>query len=138
AAVFVSAESHKIHFNNKCGRGTPAIYRNFQKLNNGNDYTHNGRLDAAIAYLDTGCAFQGDGCGIVEMTLINGGISSTDISLIPNHKFSVPISFKYTNGCTGSASCGNANCPTTQAFHKTDDYEAQRQCNKNDVSMVFS
>ncbi|KIY66149.1 glycopeptide [Cylindrobasidium torrendii FP15055 ss-10] len=141
AAIFaasVAAESHNIQFVNNCGRGTPVLSQNFQTINNGNSYTSNGPLSATIAYLDTGCGFQGVGCAIVEMTLINGGISSTDISLIPDHAFNVPTAFHYTNGCSAGASCTNANCPVSEAFHKTDDYAAQRQCTANDNGLVIT
>ncbi|KAF9024193.1 hypothetical protein BDZ89DRAFT_1069297 [Hymenopellis radicata] len=135
----VNAESHTVSFVNNCGRGTPILSQNFNTLSTGAPYTATGPFSAVIAYLDTGCGFQGTGCGIVETTLINNGVSSTDISLIAPHTFNVPTKFAYTGGCAGyGASCSSANCPTTDAFHKTDDYEAQRQCTSNDSGLVIT
>ncbi|KAJ7919945.1 hypothetical protein B0H13DRAFT_1573659, partial [Mycena leptocephala] len=63
------------------------------------DYHSPGPLIRAIAYLQTGaCGFSGEGCTLVETTLTNG-FSSTDISLIPPHAFSVTSGFGYYNGC---------------------------------------
>ncbi|KAF8913303.1 hypothetical protein CPB85DRAFT_1300157 [Mucidula mucida] len=135
----VNAEKHTISFVNNCGRGTPILSQDFKTLSTGAPYTATSGFSAAIAYLDTGCGFQGSGCGIVETTLINNGVSSTDISLIDPHTFNVPTKFTYTGGCAGlGASCTSANCPTTDAFHKTDDYEAQRQCTSNDSGLVIT
>ena len=43
------------------------------------------------------CGFNGDGCTLIETTLVNptapGSGSSTDISLIPPHAFSVTSGF---------------------------------------------
>ncbi|KIY68508.1 hypothetical protein CYLTODRAFT_374258 [Cylindrobasidium torrendii FP15055 ss-10] len=138
-AVSVSAESHTINFVNNCGTGTPVLSQNFNTISNGPSYTANGPFSAAIAYLDTGCGFQGDNCAIVELTLINGGVSSVDVSLIPNHAFNVKTGFTYFNGCDGTgATCASADCPTTDAFHVTDDYEAQRQCTSDDVGVTIT
>jgi hypothetical protein len=58
--------------------------------------------------------------------------------LFDSHYFKTPISFAYTGGCNGyGASCNNANCPVSDAFHKTDDYAAQRQCTSGDVSLFL-
>lgn len=84
----------------------PKLKQNFQTLSTGGAYTHNGPFTAAIAYLDTGnCGDSGENCVsrhmlfhgntvlnrspqvLVETSLINGGISSTDLSLIPPHAF---------------------------------------------------
>ncbi|KAF8918639.1 hypothetical protein CPB85DRAFT_1384479 [Mucidula mucida] len=135
----VNAESHTVSFVNNCGTGTPILSQNFNTLSTGAPYTATGGFSAVIAYLDTGCGFQGTGCAIVETTLINGGVSSTDISLIDPHTFNVPTSFYYTGGCQGyGASCSNSGCPTTDAFHKTDDYEAQRQCTSDNSGLVIT
>lgn len=120
-----------------------------------------------------GCGFQGTGCAIVETTLINGGVSSTDISLIDPYVCPllilhyVPIDYLDTPSMSPprsttlgaakdtallvsllllSSYClaltlflpkgSNSGCPTTDAFHKTDDYEAQRQCTSDNVSGV--
>ena len=83
------------------------------------------------------CGFNGENCLLVETTLVNptcaGCGSSTDLSLIAPHAFSVTTGFGYYNGCDGAgANCDNANCNT--AFHKTDDYQVQVQCTASDVS----
>ncbi|KAK0466077.1 glycopeptide [Desarmillaria tabescens] len=149
AVVFVScvtlarAESHTVRFVNRCGRGTPTLSQNFNTLSTGSDYTAGGPFVAAVAWLDTGCGFQGSGCTLVELTLKNptspGAGSSVDISLIPPHTFNVPASFSYFNGCDGQGkSCSNANCPPTDAFHVTTDYGAQVQCEANNVGLTIT
>ncbi|KAJ6559435.1 glycopeptide [Mycena vulgaris] len=98
----VSAEMHTVHFDNRCGFGTPTLIQGPNVLSTGGDFTINGPLISAIAYLQTGgCGFNGEGCTIVETTLRNG-FSSTDISLIPPHAFSVTTGFGYYNGCDGA------------------------------------
>lgn len=80
-------------------------------LSDGEDYTHNGPIESAIAYLDTGCLLNGEKCTTVKTTLKNpmcpGCGSSSDVALIPPHKFSVKTEFNYYNGCDG---VGNS-CP---------------------------
>ncbi|KAF9026615.1 hypothetical protein BDZ89DRAFT_1039897 [Hymenopellis radicata] len=78
AIALVAGESHTIHFDNSQSGAV---------LSTGGDYTSNGPIIGAIAYLQTGgCGFNGDSCTLVETTLINptsaGAGSSTDISLI--------------------------------------------------------
>ena len=41
-------------------------------------------------------------CALVETSLINGGISSTDISLIPPQAFQATTGFGYYNGCAAA------------------------------------
>lgn len=85
----------------------PTLKQNFQTLSTGGAYTHDGSFTAAIAYLDNGnCGGSGENCVshkyassrsvmlrreslqvIVETSLINGGVSSTDLSLISPHAF---------------------------------------------------
>ncbi|KAL1722813.1 hypothetical protein EV715DRAFT_269963 [Schizophyllum commune] len=137
-AALVAAESHTVTFHNNCGSGTPQLEQNFQTLHSGDgSYTHNGPLSAAIAYLQTGsCGGSADGCTLLELTLQNptspGAGSSVDVSLIPPHTYSVKTGFSYSNGCDGQGkTCGSADCP--EAFHVTDDYGAQVQCEANDV-----
>ncbi|VDC03343.1 unnamed protein product [Peniophora sp. CBMAI 1063] len=134
----VYAETHTITFDNRCGKGTPKLKQNFQTLSTGGAYTHNGPFTAAIAYLDTGnCGDSGENCVIVETSLINGGISSTDLSLIPPHAFQATTGFGYYHGCDGAgADCTNGNCNT--AFHKTDDYQVQVQCTASDVNLAIT
>ena len=91
---------------------------------------------------------------IVETTLQNptspGSGSSTDISLIAPHSFSVATGkltslvggltltrlitgFGYYNGCDGAgADCTDANCPT--AFHVPTDTQVQVACQVDNVS----
>ena len=92
-------------------------------------------------------------CLIVETTLQNptspGSGSSTDISLIAPHSFSVATGkfpslvadltltrlitgFGYYNGCDGAgADCSGPNCNT--AFHQPDDTYVQVACQSNNV-----
>ncbi|KAF8959258.1 glycopeptide [Flammula alnicola] len=136
------AESHTVHFDNRCGRGTPTLIQGPNVLSSGADYTSNGPLISAIAYLQTGnCLFNGEGCTLIETTLVNptspGSGSSTDISLIPPHAFSVTSGFAYFNGCDGQgADCTGANCPT--AFHVDTDTQVQVQCQVDNVDLVIT
>ncbi|KAF8624951.1 hypothetical protein AX15_005628 [Amanita polypyramis BW_CC] len=140
--TIVSAETHTVHFNNRCGFGTPTLIRGGNVLSTGGDYVSNGPLVSAIAYLQTGsCGFNGEGCTLIETTLINptspGSGSSTDISLIPPHAFSVASGFGYYNGCDGAgADCTNPNCPT--AFFQPDDTHVQVACQVNNVNLAIS
>ncbi|KAF9047790.1 glycopeptide [Panaeolus papilionaceus] len=142
AVIGAHAETHTVHFDNRCGRGTPTLIQGGRVLSTGGDFTINGPLTAAIAYLQTGnCGFNGDGCTLLETTLINptspGSGSSTDISLISPHTFSVPTGFGYYNGCNGAgADCTSANCPT--AFHKPDDTHVQVACQANNVNLAIT
>ncbi|KAJ4475342.1 glycopeptide [Lentinula edodes] len=144
AAVLVTgalAETHTVVFNNLCGRGVPTLKRNGVTLSTGGAFTSNGPLIAAIAYLDVGCGADGQGCTMVETTLVNpttpGSGSSTDITLIPPHSFSVTTGFGYFNGCNGAgADCTNANCPT--AFHNPSDTHVQVACQSDNVNLVIT
>ncbi|KAJ6522031.1 glycopeptide [Mycena capillaripes] len=96
------AETHTVRFTNNCRFGTPTLIQGGRVLSTGGDYTKNGALLGAIAYLQTGgCGFNGEGCTLVELSL-NNGFSSADISLIPPHAFSVTSGFGYYNGCDGA------------------------------------
>ncbi|GLB37997.1 hypothetical protein LshimejAT787_0410480 [Lyophyllum shimeji] len=140
--VGVQAERHVVHFDNRCGFGTPTLIQGSRVLSTGGDYVSNGPLRGAIAYLQTGkCGFNGDGCTLIETTLVNptspGAGSSSDISLIPPHAFSVTSGFGYYNGCDGAgADCNNANCP--QAFRTPTDTWVQVQCQANDVNLAIT
>ncbi|KAF5355026.1 hypothetical protein D9756_005602 [Leucocoprinus leucothites] len=142
AAQVVSAERHTVTFDNRCGFGTPTLIQGGNVLSTGGAYTVNGPLTAAIAYLQTGsCGFNGDGCTLVEVTLINptspGSGSSADISLIPPHTFSVTSGFGYYNGCDGTGTdCTSASCP--MAFRKPEDTWAQVACQANDVNIAIT
>ncbi|TRM67145.1 hypothetical protein BD626DRAFT_484864 [Schizophyllum amplum] len=138
-AALVAAESHTISFNNRCGKGEPVVFQNFQQLNSGGgSYTFNGPAPAVIAYLQDGsCGASGENCSLMELTLINGGVSSADVSLIPPHTYSTPVGFAYNNGCDGQGkTCASADC--AEAFHVTDDYGAQVQCTANDVNLQIT
>ncbi|KAJ7586774.1 glycopeptide [Mycena floridula] len=134
--AFVKAETHTIVFDNRCGHGTPMLIQGPNVLSTGGAYTHNGPITSAIAYLQTGsCGFNGDGCTLVETTLINptspGSGSSTDISLVGDHTFSVTSGFGYFNGCDGSgADCNGPNCP--------DKWPVQIACQTNDVNLAIT
>ncbi|QRV92896.1 hypothetical protein RhiJN_20914 [Ceratobasidium sp. AG-Ba] len=140
----VLAERHVVHFDNRCGHGTPTLIQGGRVLSTGGDYVSNGPLIAAIAYLQTGqCGFNGENCSILETTLKNptcpGCGSSTDVSLIPPHKFSVTTGFGYYNGCDGVGNnCKWAGCCPDGAFCITTDYQSQRQCLANDVNLAIT
>ncbi|KAJ7082775.1 hypothetical protein C8R44DRAFT_753650 [Mycena epipterygia] len=142
AVSSVRAESHTVTFTNNCGFGTPTLIQNGNVLSTGGDFTSNGPLIGAIAYLQTGgCGFNGEGCTMVETTLVNptspGSGSSTDITLIAPHAFSVTTGFGYFNGCQPSgADCNNANCPT--AFHQPSDTFVQVACQTANVGLAIT
>ncbi|KDR69861.1 hypothetical protein GALMADRAFT_1351979 [Galerina marginata CBS 339.88] len=48
--VGVSAETHTVHFDNRCGRGTPTLIQGGNVLSTGGDFTINGPLFGAIAH----------------------------------------------------------------------------------------
>ncbi|GJE94381.1 hypothetical protein PsYK624_105500 [Phanerochaete sordida] len=83
------AESHHIHFVDKCGGGTSSSGATLES--SGHDYTSSGPLLRAIAYLQTGsCGATGSGCNVVEMNLqnpsssidvVSGGIDASTISV---------------------------------------------------------
>ncbi|EUC59589.1 glycopeptide protein [Rhizoctonia solani AG-3 Rhs1AP] len=136
------AEKHTVTFKNNCGRGTAKLIQGSKVLHSGGgSYTHHGPLMSAIAYLDTGpCKFNGEECTTLETTLRNppspGAGSSTDVTLIPPHKFNVAVGFSYSGGCNGVGNrCGSASCCPKGAFCKPDDYQSQRQCQTNNVSI---
>nr|BAF46901.1 glycopeptide [Phanerodontia chrysosporium] len=140
--VGVSAETHTVSFANNCGFGTPLLMAGGQTLSHGEPVTINGPLVAAIAFLQTGnCGTNGEDCTLVETTLINptspGSGSSTDISLISPHAFSVTSGFGYYGGCDGAgADCTFNGCPT--AFYQSDDTGVQVACQDNDVNLVIT
>ncbi|KAF8179542.1 glycopeptide, partial [Mycena galopus ATCC 62051] len=143
AAGKAVAESHTVTFAKNCGRGTPTlISQNGAVLSTGAAYTSNGPLIGAIAYLQTGdCGFNGEGCTLVETTLQNpttpGSGSSTDLSLIPPHAFSVTTGFGYLGACApAGADCTNSTCTT--AFHKSTDTGVQVACQADNANLVVS
>ncbi|KJA28797.1 hypothetical protein HYPSUDRAFT_619789 [Hypholoma sublateritium FD-334 SS-4] len=142
AAIGVQAETHTVHFQNNCGFGTPTLIQGPNVLSTGGDFTSNGPLLSAIAYLQTGgCGFNGEGCTLIETTLVNptspGSGSSTDISLIPPHAFSVTSGFGYFNGCDGTgADCTNPSCPT--AFFTSGETNVQVACQVDNVDLAIT
>ncbi|KAK7038532.1 glycopeptide [Favolaschia claudopus] len=143
AAGQALAESHTVTFDNRCGRGTPMlISQTGAVLSTGGAYTINGPLRGAIAYLQTGnCGFNGERCTLVETTLVNpstaGSGSSTDLSLIAPHSFSVTTGFGYVGACApAGADCNNANCNT--AFHVPTDTFVQVACQKDNANLVIT
>ncbi|KAJ7574143.1 hypothetical protein C8J56DRAFT_1065134 [Mycena floridula] len=134
--ALVKGESHTIVFDNRCGFGTPTLIQAGVVLSTGGAYTRSGPINSAIAYLQTGsCGFNGDGCTLVETTLVNptcaGCGSSTDISLVGNHAFSVTSGFGYFNGCDGAgADCNGPNCP--------DKWPVQVACQSNNVNLAIT
>ncbi|CAL1715255.1 unnamed protein product [Somion occarium] len=141
--TLVSAETHTVIFDNRCGRGTPILRaQNGDILSTGGPFTIGGPLIGAIAYLQIGsCGNNGEGCTLIETTLRNptspGSGSSTDISLIPPHTFSVTSGFGYFNGCEpAGADCDNPDCPT--AFHQPGDTNVQVACQVNDVNLAIT
>ncbi|KDR84622.1 hypothetical protein GALMADRAFT_133877 [Galerina marginata CBS 339.88] len=156
AIVGVSAETHTVHFTNRCGRGTPKLVQAGRILSNGEDYTSNGICKQASGHnrthheptltqgsLTGNCLLNGEHCMTIETTLVNpdparpGSGSSTDLSLIPPLAFSVTSGFGYYNGCDGAgSSCNNANCNT--AFHIPTDTFVQVGCQTNNVNLAIT
>ncbi|KAJ7478205.1 glycopeptide [Mycena latifolia] len=143
--AMVRAETHTITFTNNCGFGTPTLIQGPNVLSTGQTFTIQGPLRGAIAYLQTGrCGFNGENCIIVETSLVNpttpGSGSSTDLSLIPPHAFSVTTGFGYFNGCQpAGADCTNPNDPShCPAFHNPGDTGVQVACQANDVNLAIT
>ncbi|KAM5544749.1 hypothetical protein V8D89_001647, partial [Ganoderma adspersum] len=143
----VVGESHTVHFDNRNASShaplcSPPVQPTPNVLSTGSDFTSNGALISAIAYLQTGaCGFNGEGCTLIETTLVNptspGSGSSTDISLIPPHSFSITSGFGYFNGCDGmGVDCNNANCDT--AFHQPNDTFVQVACQVDNVNLAIT
>ncbi|KAJ6460273.1 hypothetical protein C8R45DRAFT_912773 [Mycena sanguinolenta] len=151
AAGKTLAETHTISFTNNCGHGTPTLIgQGGAVLSTGGAYTANGPISGAIAYLQTGelfvsssggCGFNGEGCTMIETTLKNpstaGSGSSTDITLIPPHSFSVTTGFGYYGVCApAGADCNNANCNT--AFHVSTDTFVQVACQQDNANLAIT
>ncbi|KAJ6488767.1 hypothetical protein C8R45DRAFT_901668 [Mycena sanguinolenta] len=143
AAGKALAETHTISFTNHCGYGTPTLIgQGGAVLSTGGAYTANGPISGAIAYLQTGgCGFNGEGCTMIETTLKNpstaGSGSSTDITLIPPHAFSVTTGFGYYGVCApAGADCNNANCNT--AFHVSTDTFVQVACQQDNANLAIT
>ncbi|KAI0081909.1 hypothetical protein K474DRAFT_1013834 [Panus rudis PR-1116 ss-1] len=143
-AAVSAAEQHIVRFQNSCGRGTPTLIQGAKTLSTGKDFTSNGPLISAIAYLQTGqCGFNGEKCATIELTLKDpdpgspGSGSSVDISLIPPLSLNVPVSFSYFGGCDGTgASCETNGCKS--AFAKPDDTFVQVACQTKNVNVLVT
>ncbi|KAE9409423.1 hypothetical protein BT96DRAFT_985127 [Gymnopus androsaceus JB14] len=135
-------ETHTVTFTNNCGFGTPLLLQNGNTLSTGGSFTSDGPLLAAIAFLQTGsCGADGEGCTLLELTLVNPSAefsgSSADISLIPPHAFSVTSGFGYFNGCDGAgADCTDSSCPT--AFFTPTTCCPQVACNVDNVDIALT
>ncbi|EKM58948.1 uncharacterized protein PHACADRAFT_169427 [Phanerochaete carnosa HHB-10118-sp] len=114
AFVGANAEIHTVHFQNK----QPLLKANGS------------------------CGDNGEGCTLIETTLKNpttpGSGSSTDISLIPPHTFSVTSGFGYFGaGCDKlGADCTSPSCPT--AFHHPNDTHVQVPCQGDNVNLAIT
>ncbi|KAF8433710.1 hypothetical protein L210DRAFT_3454566 [Boletus edulis BED1] len=143
-ALRANAETHLIKFVNQCGYGTPTLMYNGKNVLTGDTYTSNGPF-SGIAYLQTGgCNLNGENCTLLETTLINptcaGCGSSTDISLIPPHKYSVETSFAYYDAphCDGKGKmCSTPSC-TNAAFFAPNDNFVQVGCQDNDANLLVA
>ncbi|KAJ3802583.1 hypothetical protein GGU11DRAFT_552529 [Lentinula aff. detonsa] len=140
-AVGAQAETHTVTFTNLCGKGVPTLKAKGVTLSTGGAYTSNGPLEGAIAYLDVGCGANGEGCTMIETTLVNpttaGSGSSTDITLISPHSFSVTTGFGYYNGCDGAgADCTSSSCST--AFRVDSDTGVQVACQVDNVDLAIT
>ncbi|KAJ7754188.1 hypothetical protein DFH07DRAFT_1029595 [Mycena maculata] len=87
------------------------------------------------------CSPLGEGCTTVETTLQNpttpGSGSSTDLTLIAPHAFSVTTGFGYYNGRDNTgADCTSASCTT--AFHVSGDTGVQVACQTDNVDLVIT
>ncbi|THH09794.1 hypothetical protein EW145_g1750 [Phellinidium pouzarii] len=163
AVIGAHAETHEVTFTNNCGFGTPMLIQGPNVLSTGGTFVSNGPLISAIAYLQTGktaflpyisletsanayifegsCGFNGEGCTLVETTLVNpttpGSGSSTDLSLIPPHSFSVTTGFGYFSGCDNTgADCTSAGCVT--AFDTPDQTDRQVACQSDNVNLAIT
>ncbi|KIP10579.1 hypothetical protein PHLGIDRAFT_65475 [Phlebiopsis gigantea 11061_1 CR5-6] len=138
----VQAETHTVSFTNNCGFGTPLLKAGGTTFSTGGTVTFEGPLISAIAFLQTGgCGDNGEGCTLIETTLKNpttpGSGSSTDISLIPPHAFSVTSGFGYFGQCNGAgADCTFSGCST--AFHQPGDTGVQVACQSDDVNLAIT
>ncbi|KAJ7220844.1 hypothetical protein GGX14DRAFT_559630 [Mycena pura] len=145
----VAAEKHTITFTNDCevGLGTPVLMQGDNTLSTGpQPFTIDGPLVGAIAFLQTGrCGgfggLPGNGCGIVEINLVDpsmsGSNSTADISLIFPFPFNVVLGFEYFNGCDGlGANCTDDACPG--ARHVPTDIAQIITCDADNVGLAIS
>ncbi|KAJ3845438.1 hypothetical protein F5878DRAFT_125134 [Lentinula raphanica] len=136
SSVNADSETHIVKFDNQCGYGQPQLIQGNDVLTT-TEYQFNSSY-SGIAYLQTGnCGFNGENCGIIEMTLdnptVSGSGSSADISYIPPLAYSVPYKFEFYGGCDGSgASCTSSDC--SEAFFQSDQTYVQVACQTDNVT----
>ncbi|KAJ4487368.1 hypothetical protein C8J55DRAFT_327818 [Lentinula edodes] len=140
--AFVNAETHIVKFDNQCGYGTPQLIQVSLRLSSGL-YTQS-RCRDCRSYLQTGgCGFNGEYCGIVEMTLdnptVSGSGASADISYIPPLAYSVPYKFEFYGGCDGEGASyvGNSSA-CSEAFYEPDQTYVQVACQNDDVNILIT
>ncbi|OCF35601.1 hypothetical protein I316_02656 [Kwoniella heveanensis BCC8398] len=101
-------EFHEIQLINNCGSGEAVFFYDADR-NIAGPRTITGPLASGAAWLRGfgDCQDSGVNCGLVEFTLLNGGISSADYSLLDgpnlgNHKFTYAMNFAHTGACTNT------------------------------------
>ncbi|KAJ3724453.1 hypothetical protein C8R42DRAFT_661836 [Lentinula raphanica] len=140
SSVNADSETHIVKFDNQCGYGQPQLIQGNDVLTT-TEYQFNSSY-SGIAYLQTGnCGFNGENCGIIEMTLdnptVSGSGSSADISYIPPLAYSVPYKFEFYGGCDGSgASCTSSDC--SEAFFQSDQTYVQVACQTDNVNILIT
>ncbi|EJD03421.1 uncharacterized protein FOMMEDRAFT_156827 [Fomitiporia mediterranea MF3/22] len=132
------AETHKVTFENKCGKGTPQLQQKNKTVSSTSTYTANSTFESATAFLQTGeCGGNGQNCTLIETNLKNSGNSSTNITLVPPQKFNVPAAFRYEGGCNGTGlNCTSANC--TEAIHNRTVSVKPSSCNASNVNLIIT
>ncbi|RDB20751.1 hypothetical protein Hypma_012227 [Hypsizygus marmoreus] len=160
AVVGVYAERHTVHFDNRCGFGTPTLVQSGRILSTGGDYTINGPLLGAILLANWRVQAEWRRMHPRRDHLNEPHISwkwfkyryltyssvcfHLDFTVIWRYltfswrlAFSVTSGFGYYNGCDGAgANCNNPNCPT--AFHVPSDTFVQVACQVNDVNLAIT
>ncbi|WVQ93185.1 hypothetical protein IAU59_000249 [Kwoniella sp. CBS 9459] len=101
-------ETHQVQLINNCGSGEAVFFYEGDRTIAGSR-TVSGQLASGAAWLRGfgDCQDSGVNCGLVEFTLLNGGISSADYSLLDgpglgNHQFTYAMNFAYTGSCTNA------------------------------------
>ncbi|QRW07046.1 hypothetical protein RhiLY_06045 [Ceratobasidium sp. AG-Ba] len=139
-ATYVAAETHKVTFVNKCGKGTPTLVGQNGKIISTGNYTATAPLIARGLLVDGACQSNGTGCTVAEMTLRNG-ISAADVSIINPFAYQVPVAFNFTNGCSNVGnSCKDASCCSTGGAYcqPTGDDAAVRICTTPDAGLEIT
>ncbi|KAJ7844020.1 glycopeptide [Mycena olivaceomarginata] len=139
-------EVHTIYFNNQfvllsTFKIQPTLIKGNSVLSTGGNFTINGPLGSAIAYLQSS---NGEGCTLLETSLVNptpgdpGSGSSSDISLIPPYvcpwlpfSDSITLLCRYFNGCDGQGA--EYDCP--MAFHSPNETWVQVSCQDQDANL---